>query len=84
MAILAQLTCSHSPKSSTSLDRSQFRQATASYDRMNAAAKPLGEELITREQALDQLFAKGEITFERLVAETAAIGGLQGACGRCI
>jgi hypothetical protein len=34
--------------------------------------------LIAREQTLDQLFANGEITLERLSAETAAIGELQG------
>jgi hypothetical protein len=45
---------------------------------MNAAAKPLGSEVIAREQALDQLFAKGEITPNRLATETAGIGELQG------
>jgi hypothetical protein len=45
---------------------------------MSAAAKSLGSEVIAREQVLDQLFAKGEITPERLAAETAAIGELQG------
>ena len=39
---------------------------TAIFERMNAAAKPLGSEVIAREQALDQLFAKGEITPNRL------------------
>jgi hypothetical protein len=53
------------------------RHATRSY-RMSAAAKPLGAELIAHEQALDQLFAKGDITPDRLTAETAAIGELQG------
>ena len=45
---------------------------------MSAAAKPLGGELIAQEQALDQLFAKGEITPDRLAAATAAIAELQG------
>jgi len=45
---------------------------------MSAAAKPLGGELIVHEQAPDQLFAKGEITPDRLTAETAAIGEVQG------
>jgi hypothetical protein len=53
---------------------------------MSAAAKLIGGELIEREQALDQLFAKGEITSERLTAETVAIGELQEPsppnCGR--
>jgi hypothetical protein len=60
------------------LTESQHRQVTAIFDRMSAAAKPLGAELIAHEQALDQLFAKGEITADRLTAETAAIGELQG------
>jgi hypothetical protein len=45
---------------------------------LHRAAKPLGAELIAREQVLDQLFAKGEITPERLATATAAIGELQG------
>ena len=47
-------------------------------ERMSAAAKPLGGEIIDREQELDRLFAQGRITPERLPAETAAIGALQG------
>jgi Spy/CpxP family protein refolding chaperone len=60
------------------LTHDQQRQVTAIYDRMNAAARPLGAELITRKQVLDQLFAKEQITPDRLAAETAAIGELQG------
>jgi hypothetical protein len=45
---------------------------------MSAAAKSLGAEMIDREQALDQLFVKGEITPERLATETTAIGELKG------
>jgi len=45
---------------------------------MSAAAKPLGGELIVQEQALDQLFARGEITLDCLGAATAAIAELQG------
>jgi len=60
------------------LTENQHRQVTAIFERMSAAAKPLGAELIAHEQALDQLFAKGEITLDRLTAETAAIGELQG------
>jgi hypothetical protein len=51
---------------------------TAIFERMSTAAKPLGGEVIAREQAPDQLFAKGEVTRNRLVAEMAAIGALQG------
>jgi Spy/CpxP family protein refolding chaperone len=60
------------------LTEDQQRRVTAIFDRMSAAAKLLGGELIAREQALDQLFAKGEITPDRLAAETAAIAELQG------
>jgi hypothetical protein len=60
------------------LTASQLQQVTAVYDRMNAAAKLLGSELITREQALDRLFATGEIIPDRLAAATTAIGSLQG------
>jgi hypothetical protein len=56
----------------------QLQQVTVIYDRMSAAAKPLGAELIERERVLDQLFASGEITPDRLTAETAAIAELQG------
>ena len=60
------------------LTESQRKQVTAVFDRMNTAAKRLGGELITREQALDQLFATGEITPKRLAADTSTIGELQG------
>lgn len=56
----------------------QRQQVTAIFERMGDAAKPLGAKVIAREQMLDQLFAKGEITPDRLAAETAAIGELQG------
>src|SRR5215469_12402757 len=54
------------------------RDVQAIFDRMSAAAKPLGSELIAQEQALDRLFAKGDITQDRLAAATAAIAELQG------
>ena len=56
----------------------QQRDVHSIFDRMSAAAKPLGRELIAQEQALDQLFAKGEITPDRLAAATTAIAELQG------
>jgi len=56
----------------------QHQQIQAIFDRMSAAAKPLGAELVERERALDQLFAKGEITPDGLTAETTAIAELQG------
>jgi Spy/CpxP family protein refolding chaperone len=60
------------------LTETQQREVTAIFNRMRSAAKPLGGELIAHEQTLDQLFAKGEITPDRLTAETAAVGDLQG------
>jgi Spy/CpxP family protein refolding chaperone len=60
------------------LSDDQLAQITAIFDRMSAAAKSLGAEMIEREQVLDQLFAKSEITPERLAAETAAVGELNG------
>lgn len=60
------------------LTEGQADQMTALRDRMSAAARPLGAALIDRERSLDQLFAKGEITPERLTAETEAIGDVQG------
>jgi Spy/CpxP family protein refolding chaperone len=56
----------------------QRREIRAVFDRMSAAAKPLGAELVERERALDQQFAEREITQDRLAAETGAIGELQG------
>jgi len=45
---------------------------------MSGAALPLEVELIEREHVLDQLFAQVQITPERLTAETATIGEMQG------
>ena len=60
------------------LSEGQRHDVQTVFDRMSAAAKPLGGELIAQEQALDQLFAKAEITPDRLAAATAAIAELQG------
>jgi Spy/CpxP family protein refolding chaperone len=54
------------------------QQVQAIFDRMSAAAKSLGAELVDREQVLDQLFQNGEINPDRLAAETAAIAELHG------
>lgn len=68
------------------LTHGQMRQVTDIRERMSAAAKPLGGEIIDREQELDRLFAQGQITPERLSAGTAAIGAAGpfaiGASGR--
>jgi hypothetical protein len=60
------------------LTDSQQGNVQTIFGRMSAAAKPLGAKLIAQEQALDQLFAKSEITPDRLAAATAAIAKLQG------
>ncbi len=60
------------------LSPTQRQQIRAVFDRMSAAAKPLGTELVAHERMLDQAFAKSEITPDRLAAETAAIGELTG------
>jgi Spy/CpxP family protein refolding chaperone len=56
----------------------QREQVQAIFDRMSAAAKPLGTELVERERVLDQLFGSGEIAPDRLTAETTAMAQLQG------
>ena len=56
----------------------QRQQVRAIFERMSAAAKPLGAELVEHERMLDQAFAKGEITPDRLAAETATSGELGG------
>jgi hypothetical protein len=60
------------------LTEAQRRDVQAIFDRMSAAAKPLGMELIERESALDQLFATHDISPDQLAAATAAIGEVQG------
>ena len=61
------------------LTDAQRQQLQVIFDRMSAAARPLGMELIGRELLLDRLFAEGEITPDRLAVETASIGTLEGS-----
>jgi hypothetical protein len=49
-----------------------------SFDRMSAAARLRGIEIVAAERRLDEAFASGAIDPETLRAETAAIGELQG------
>jgi Spy/CpxP family protein refolding chaperone len=56
----------------------QVQKTQAIFDRMSAAAKLLGTEVIAREQDLDQVFVEGHVTPDRLTAETLALGELQG------
>jgi Spy/CpxP family protein refolding chaperone len=60
------------------LTAAQRRDVKAIFDRMSAAAKPLGDELVAQERALDQLFAKDDVTPKRVAAGTAAIAEVQG------
>lgn len=61
-----------------SLTDEQSRQVQLVFDRMSAAARPLGDEVIDHERTLDQLFAAGRADHDRVTAETASIGELQG------
>jgi hypothetical protein len=60
------------------LSDAQRTAVQAIFDRMSAAAKSLGAELIGQEQTLDQLFAKRDIMPDHLVASTTAIAELHG------
>ena len=60
------------------LTETQRQQVGRIYDRMSTAAKALGGKLIALEHGPDQFFAAGNITLERVTAETAAIGELEG------
>jgi Spy/CpxP family protein refolding chaperone len=56
----------------------QTRRTQAIFDHMNAAARQIGGDLISHEQALDQLFATRGAAADSIAAETASIGELQG------
>jgi hypothetical protein len=61
-----------------SLTDEQSRRVQLVFDRMSAAAKPLGDEVIAHERTLDQLFAVGRANHDSVAAEAASIGELQG------
>ncbi len=65
-------------KDKLGLSPEQIAVVEASFQRMSAAAKPLGAELIARERGLDRLFASGAITPAALHRETSAIADMQG------
>ena len=67
-----------------SLSDDQLRRMQLAFDRMSAAAKPLGDEVIAHERMLDQLFAVGRADRASVAAETASIGELQGRLRWCI
>lgn len=60
------------------LTPAQVDSVQASFGRMEAAAKPLGVELIRRERALDDAFKAGTVTPAGMASETEGIGTLQG------
>src|SRR2546423_11025279 len=61
------------------LTEAQRQQVQVIFDEMSTAARPLGMEIIGRELLLDRLFAEGDVTPDRLAAETTAIGTLEGS-----
>jgi Spy/CpxP family protein refolding chaperone len=60
------------------LSDEQRQQVQAIFDQMHTRAVALGTEIVEREQAMDQQFAKGEVTTGDVAAETAKIAALQG------
>jgi Spy/CpxP family protein refolding chaperone len=60
------------------LSPEQEAAVRAAFARMEAAAKPLGAELVERERALDRAFAGGGVTTEAVRSMAAAVGDLQG------
>lgn len=60
------------------LSPAQIAATSASFRRMQEAARPLGTELVERERGLDAAFREGTVTAIRLRDDTDAIGTLQG------
>ena len=60
------------------LTPAQAAAAQDSFNRMEAAARPLGAELVARERALDDLFRTAAASPADVAAQTEAIGALQG------
>lgn len=60
------------------LTPAQEQAARASFERMAAAARPLGAALVEEERALDRGFAEASLSADGIAARTAAIGALQG------
>jgi hypothetical protein len=60
------------------LSAGQIRAVQDCFDRMSAAARPLGVEILAAERRLDEAFASGSILVDMLRAQTAGIGELQG------
>ena len=60
------------------LSDEQRQRVQSIFDQMHTRAVALGTEIVERERALDQQFAKGEVTAGDIAAETAKIAALQG------
>jgi len=60
------------------LSDEQRQRVQSIFDQMHTRAVALGTEIVDRERALDQQFAKGEVTAGDIAAETAKIAALQG------
>ena len=59
------------------LSPEQAAAVRASFTRIEAAAKPLGAELVERERALDRAFAGGGVSTEAVRSMTAESGDVQ-------
>lgn len=60
------------------LSDEQRQRVQSIFDHMHTRAVALGTKIVERERALDQQFAKGEVTAGDIAAETAKIAALQG------
>src|SRR5215472_6212516 len=60
------------------LSAEQIRAVQEIFDRMSAAAKPLGAEIVAAEKHLDEAFGSGSVVADTVRGDTAAIAELQG------
>lgn len=84
MALAAELNGYPGPKHvlelADSLDLSSEQRASAEviFDRMQAAAREIGQRIVRIEQELDSLFATRAIDSDRLIRLTASVASLHG------
>jgi hypothetical protein len=60
------------------LSAEQIRAVQEIFDRMSAAAKPLGAKIVAAEKHLDEAFGSGSVAADSVRGDTAAIAELQG------
>jgi len=60
------------------LSAEQIHAVQEIFDRMNAAAKPLGAAIVAAEKHLDEAFGSGSVVADTVRGDTAAIAELQG------